>query len=83
MNIGEAPCTSSESQPALFWVVGAGGWGIQLGPARLRRVDTAADTAVTLSLSLSLALYHTNVAGLESEKYSMLIKASRLAITRS
>ena len=60
MNIGEASITSSEPQSALFWVV-----GIQLGLARLTRVDTAADTAVTLSLSLSL--YHTNVAGLESE----------------
>ena len=62
MNIGEASITSSEPQSALFWVV-----GIQLGLARLTRVDTAADTAVTLSLSRSLSLYHTNVAGLESE----------------
>ena len=41
MNIGEASITSSEPQSALFWVV-----GIQLGLARLTRVDTAADTAV-------------------------------------
>ena len=78
LNIGEASITSSEPQSALFWVV-----GIQLGLARLTRVDTAADTAVTLSLSLPLSLSITQMLLVWSQKIFNINQASRLAITRS
>ena len=56
-------------------------WGIQLCLARLTRVDTAADTAVTLSLALSLSI--TQMLLVWSQKIFNINQASRLAITRS
>ena len=71
LNIGEASITSSEPQPGLFWVV-----GIQLGLARLRRVDrTLLQILLSLSFSLSLSLSLSHkCCWFGVRKYSTLIK---------